>query len=85
MSTNLKSQLSLNFSFRELAVDPWFIKNKNDNSIRQMISEEFDCFFKKNVLPYGTEGREISLVGSIAYYYEDLVRESAKNNKIEIK
>ena len=64
---------------------PFLLKNKNDNSIRKMISEEFDCFFKKNVLPYGTEGREISLVGSIAYYYEDLVRESAKSNKIEIK
>ncbi|MCH5229725.1 MAG: ATPase [Muribaculaceae bacterium] len=64
---------------------PFILRNSDNTSISNLILEEFESFFKKNILPYKT-GYEVpvSFAGSIAFYFNIFIREVAKNNNIVI-
>ena len=64
---------------RFLASLSTFIHNHlDDPSIRHMVVACFSDFFAYNIVPYGRPDLPVNFVGSIAFYYQDELREAAK-------
>ena len=51
-------------------------------SVCQLVMEEFDAFFRRNVSQYDCRGREVHFTGSIAWHFRTLLTESASQNGI---
>ena len=59
---------------------------KEDKYIHSIIKEGFTLFFDRNILPYKKPiSVPIYFIGSIAFYFKDILEEVAKNNKLTIK
>ena len=56
---------------------PFLLKNKEEESIQNIILEEFDSFFLHNIIPYGNISRDIRMIGSVAFNYQDFIKNSA--------
>ncbi|MDO4735593.1 MAG: ATPase, partial [Bacteroidia bacterium] len=62
-----------------------FISEFRDNPhINNIIRTSFDEFFKRNIVHYDYKNNKVNVVGSIAYYYEDILKEVAAQNGAEI-
>lgn len=62
-----------------------FISEFRDNPhINNIIRTSFDEFFKRNIIHYDYKNNKVNVVGSIAYYYEDILKEVAAQNGAEI-
>ncbi len=60
-------------------------KNKNQNYVQNLIKRSFTDFFFRNIERYNDyQNYTVNFVGSIAYYYSDLLKEVAFNRKIKI-
>ena len=58
---------------------------KEDKYIKKIIKKGFQEFFKYRVLPYGkTSETPIYFIGSIAFYFRDILEKVAKKNNLEI-
>lgn len=65
---------------------PFLLKTINYPEIYNLVSEEFDSFFKKNILPLReSNSYEIGIVGSIAFNYQSVLRAAAERFGLEIK
>lgn len=71
---------------RYLATYSVFIKNNINNSyIRGLATKCLNDFFRFNIEKYNNfENKNIAFVGSIAYYYSDILKELAKQKNIKI-
>lgn len=64
---------------------PFLLKFKNHQDIENLITEEFDSFFEKNIIPYHPDADlEIGMVGSVAFNFREFIQKSAKNKGIDI-
>lgn len=52
--------------------------------IRQLVIENFRLFFRRNIVPYGRHDLPVNFVGSVAFYYEKLLREAAREEQFEV-
>ena len=58
-----------------------FISEFRDNPhINNLIRTSFDEFFKRNIVHYDYKNYPVNLVGSIAHYYEDILKDVAAQN-----
>ena len=46
--------------------------------VSAMVTENFRCFIRRNVLPYGRKDLPLNAVGSIAWHYRDQLQEAAE-------
>ena len=59
--------------------------HKNDFYIEDLIQKGFEQYFKYQVLPYNkASGTPIYFIGSIAYYFRDILENVAKKNNLNI-
>ncbi len=58
---------------------PYIHKVKSNPEVHGFLIDCFNSFFQRNVCPYGNEWT-VSFVGSIAWYFQEEIRESAKAN-----
>lgn len=74
------------FPNRFLAGLSVFLKEHLDNpDIRELVRRSFDDFFLRNVMQYtGYSMLKVSFVGSIAYYYQDLLKEVAAGRGLHV-
>ena len=73
------------FPSRFLAsLSPFLLENIEEPSVRRIIKKSFGDFFERNVMQYDYENNKVNFVGSIAYYYSELLKEVAKEKKITI-
>lgn len=64
---------------------PFLLKNIHVPDIEQMVMDEFDLFFKKNILAYkDVKSLKIGMVGSIAYNYQAYIEKSAQKYGLTI-
>lgn len=64
---------------RFLASTSFFIrKNLDVEAIRQLVVDNFRSHFRNNVNQYGRRDLKVGAIGSVAYYYADLLREAAQ-------
>lgn len=72
------------FPNRYLATFSVFINdNKSHPHIAKLLSESFEEFFTRNIMHYDYKQYKVNLVGSVAYYYQDIIAEVA--DKLGIK
>ena len=64
---------------------PFILKNINDVQIHKIVTNEFINFFKNNVLPLDPANKlEVGIVGSIGWFFRDILNDSAKSLGIHI-
>ena len=67
------------------SLSPFLLAHIDDTEIRQLVRDSFISFIKRNIHHYDYASYEVSCVGSIAYYYEDVLREAATATDIRIR
>jgi N-acetylglucosamine kinase-like BadF-type ATPase len=61
------------------------VERKDHPYLRNMVLEEMKTFFDYQVLPYEeSKEAEINFIGSIAYYYEDILRSAAAELNLNV-
>lgn len=64
---------------------PFLLNNIDTFEVKKLVRTEFENFFTKNILPYGDlSSYKIGIVGSIGYNYQEIIKEIAKQNDLEI-
>ena len=72
------------FPSRFLAsLSPFLLKNIEEPVVRKIVLTSFSDFFEKNVMHYNYKNNKVNFVGSIAYYYSDILRQAAVDKGIE--
>lgn len=62
------------------SVTPFISKHIDVKEIHDMVLGTFTAFFKRNIMQYtGYEAHKVNFVGSIAYYFRDVLEEAARN------
>lgn len=63
------------------SVTPFISKHIDIKEIHDMVLGTFTAFFKRNIMQYtGYEAHKVNFVGSIAYYFRDVLEEAARNS-----
>ncbi|MDR0825285.1 MAG: ATPase [Prevotella sp.] len=66
------------------SLSPFLVENIQDKTIYMLIYNAFNDFFVKNVMQYDYKNNEAHFTGSVAYYYQDILREAGSNLNIKI-
>ena len=65
-------------------VCPFIKENLQEQSIRDLVYNAFEDFFRKNVMQYDYRNNKVSFVGSVAFHFKELLIEVASYLHIEI-
>ena len=61
------------------SVTPFLIQNISDPAIHTLVLNAFKAFFTRNIVQYqGYRDLKVNFIGSIAYYYREVLEEAAK-------
>ncbi|MEF9986430.1 MAG: ATPase [Bacteroidales bacterium] len=63
---------------------PFISEFRENPHIDRMLRGSFDEFFKRNILQYDYKKYDVNFVGSIAYYYKNILKDVAAYNDIRI-
>jgi N-acetylglucosamine kinase-like BadF-type ATPase len=73
------------FPNRYLATFSVFLhQNKKHPYVEKLLRSSFEEFFTRNVMQYEFKKYPVNLVGSVAYHYEDIIRDVAKGLGVKI-
>ena len=59
------------------SVSPFIHANIGEPELKELVKNNFRSFFRSNILYYGHVGEPLGFVGSMAYYYKDLLTDVA--------
>ena len=59
------------------SLSPFVNRHIDVPEVSQLVVDNFRCFFRRNVVQYNRPDLPVGFVGSIAYYYENQLREAA--------
>ena len=62
---------------------PYIAKHKDNSHIRALIEASFDDFITRNILQYDKK-YSMNVVGSMAYYFEDILRSVAQKHNVDV-
>lgn len=89
--TKLTMPLIINKVYREplanrfLASTSSFIQQHLDfKPLRQMVIANFRSFFQHNLVQYGRRDLQVHAIGSIAFYYQEELREAAEKEGFKL-
>jgi Predicted N-acetylglucosamine kinase len=63
---------------------PFLNKHRNNPHINHLLRSSFAEFFSRNIAQYDYKHYEVNIVGSIAYYYKDLLVDEAQKQGMRI-
>ncbi len=64
---------------------PFIYHNLEQPEIRNLVYESFECFIKQTIMKYeGYQSLPVNFTGSIAYFYQDILKEAAAANGVMI-
>ncbi len=73
------------FPSRFLAgITPFLLQNIENEAVKGIVEKSFTDFFQRNVMQYNYKTNDVNFVGSIAYYYADILHEVAQKEGITI-
>lgn len=58
------------------SISPFIKKHISEPSVHSLVLNNFKEFFKRNVMQYQYKEQTVNFIGSIAYYYEEIIREA---------
>lgn len=59
------------------SLSPFILQHIDDPKVKKMVCEAFKSFFTRNTANYHRPDLKIGMVGSVAYYYKDIISEAA--------
>ncbi len=63
---------------------PFLAENMEEPSIHALVLQSFKAFLKRNVMQYDYLHYPVHFIGSIAYYYQQVLREAASETGVQI-
>ena len=66
------------------SVSPFLIENTEEPCIHRIVLNGFKNFFTRNVMQYDYKNVKVHFIGSIAYYYKEVLEEAANALQIEL-
>lgn len=63
---------------------PFLLENIGEPSIYNLVLSGFNSFFLRNVKQYSVNNMKVGFVGSVAYYFANILKTSAAEHSIEI-
>ncbi|MFV0545512.1 MAG: ATPase [Bacteroides sp.] len=66
------------------SLSPFLVEHLHIQEIHDMVYQSFIDFFKRNVMQYDYSTFDVHFVGSVAYYYQDILKEAAREIGIRI-
>ena len=57
---------------------PFILRNIGNRYVHAMVKENLKAFFRRNVMQYDYRNHPVSFVGSVAYFYKDILLEAAE-------
>lgn len=64
---------------------PFLSRNRAEPAIRSLLLGSFRAFFVRNVMQYDCRTYPVCLTGSVAFYFQEIIREVAKESDIRIE
>lgn len=64
---------------------PFILKHLDDPTIYNLVYKSFEDFFEKNVMQYDYKNNRISFVGSVSFYYQEILRKVGEDMEIKIE
>ena len=64
---------------------PFLLEHIDDKSIRRIVSDGFSGFFERNVMQYDYRKNKVHFVGSVAWYFSDILKEVAADKEIVVE
>lgn len=65
-------------------LSPFLAQNLNEPSIRLLVLNSFNAFLQRNVMQYAYQQHSVHFVGSVAFYYQEILRQAAQDLGIQI-
>lgn len=65
-------------------LSPFLMQNITEPSVHTLVLESFKAFLKRNVMQYDYRNYPIYFIGSVAYYYQNVLREATAEMGITI-
>lgn len=73
------------FPNRYLATFSIFLNENRDHPyVKKLLRDSFGEYFTRNIMQYDYKNHKVSIVGSIAYFYKDIITEVASDFGIQI-
>ena len=66
------------------SLSPFLAQNVREPEVHDLILNSFRAFFKRNVMQYDYKKYKVHLIGSVAYFYQDILREAADELGIKL-
>lgn len=66
------------------SLSPFLAQNIEIPAIRELVSGSFKKFLKRNVMQYDYQHMPVHFIGSVAYYYKELLTEAAREMGIQV-
>ena len=60
------------------SLSPFLLRHIEEPAIYNLVSNSFRAFFARNVMQYDCRDHPVHLVGSIAWYYQDILKDIAR-------
>lgn len=65
-------------------LSPFLLEHIDEPQVRAIVENGFRAFFSRNVAQYDYKANEVHFVGSIAYYYRDILKEIAEEYTVRL-
>lgn len=66
------------------SLSPFLTQNLNEPCVHNLVLNSFKSFLKRNVMQYDYTSHEVHFIGSVAYYYKDVLAQAADEMGIRL-
>lgn len=66
------------------SLSPFLAQNLQEPCIRQLVLNSFKSFLERNVKQYDYQHQQVHFIGSVAFYYKEVLMEAARETGIQI-
>ena len=66
------------------SLSPFLAQNLNEPCIHSLVLNSFKSFLKRNVMQYDYQNHEVHFIGSVAYYYKDVLAQATDEMGIRL-
>lgn len=60
------------------SLSPFLVQNLQEPCIRTLVLDSFKAFLKRNVMQYDYQHNQVHFIGSVAFHYEEILKEAAQ-------
>lgn len=66
------------------SLSPFLAQNLSEPCLHRLVLDSFESFLRRNVMQYDYQNHEVHFIGSVAYYYKDVLAQAAEATGIRL-